>query len=176
MSQQKPLFAPKAGRPEAEFTFFWQGPFSQWYPADITVAGRTFNCGEQFLSWSKAVLFDDALTAAKILHTQRPREQKALGREVQGFREDVWKCFRGGVVYTACYAKFTQHDPLKAMLMATRGTLLVHASPHDRVWGIGLSADDPGARSKRRWRGLNLLGFTLTRVREAIAFEERFAR
>ncbi|MFZ7126977.1 MAG: NADAR family protein [Desulfobacterales bacterium] len=176
MTQQKELFAAQGDRPEPEYTFFWQGPFSQWHLADITVCGRTFNCCEQFVAWSKAMLFGDALTAAKVMKSPKPREQKGLGREVEGFREDLWKCFRGGVVYTANYAKFSQHEKLKFQLLGTRGTILVEASPHDRVWGIGLSADDPKARRKSLWRGLNLLGYTLTRVREAIDFEERFAR
>ncbi len=47
--------------------------------------------------------------------------------------------------------------------------VLVEASPLDRIWGIGLAADDPRAGDPYRWRGLNLLGFALMRVREQLA-------
>jgi NADAR domain len=42
------------------------------------------------------------------------------------------------------------------------------ASPQDRVWGIGLVADDERAGSPERWLGLNLLGFALMEVRHQL--------
>ncbi|MEV6174002.1 NADAR domain-containing protein [Streptomyces sp. NPDC051954] len=45
---------------------------------------------------------------------------------------------------------------------------LVEASPLDRVWGIGLAADDPAAMDPERWRGPNLLGFALMGARERL--------
>ena len=173
MTLQQELFPDKTrGKVEPEYTFFWRGPFSQWHLAEIKIAGKTFNCCEQFMMWSKAMLFGDVHSGNKILRAQDPKEQKALGRSVAGFNEAVWKAFRGGLVYTANYAKFTQHAQLKSRLLGTRGTVLVEASPHDTIWGIGLTEEDPRARRRNQWRGLNLLGWTLTRVREAIAFED----
>ncbi len=46
--------------------------------------------------------------------------------------------------------------------------MLVEASPVDRVWGIGLAADDERASDPARWRGLNLLGFALMDAREQL--------
>ena len=42
------------------------------------------------------------------------------------------------------------------------------ASPTDRIWGIGLTEDDPRAWNKKSWRGRNLLGEVLTRVRDRL--------
>src|SRR5262249_12551652 len=150
-----------------KFTLFWHGPFSQWHPSVFTVSGTRFNTAEQFMMYCKAVLFDDTETAAQILAAETPKEQKALGRVVKGFDEARWLLFREGVVYTGSYAKFTQNPELCDALLATRGTTLVEASPYDKVWGIGLGEDDPRARDRSQWQGLNLLGETLTRVREA---------
>ena len=47
----------------------------------------------------------------------------------------------------------------------TGDAVLVEASPVDRIWGIGLAADDPRARDPSIWLGLNLLGFALMKVR-----------
>lgn len=38
----------------------------------------------------------------------------------------------------------------------------------DRIWGIGLAADDDRALDPARWRGLNLLGFALMEARERL--------
>jgi predicted NAD-dependent protein-ADP-ribosyltransferase YbiA (DUF1768 family) len=39
----------------------------------------------------------------------------------------------------------------------------------DRVWGIGLAADDERAGDPYLWQGLNLLGFALMRAREELS-------
>lgn len=56
-------------------------------------------------------------------------------------------------------------------LLATKGTTLVEASPVDKIWGIGLDAKDPLAQNRRTWKGSNLLGEILTRVRTQIIKE-----
>jgi hypothetical protein len=40
--------------------------------------------------------------------------------------------------------------------------------PQDRVWGIGLAADDERTASPARWLGLDLLGFALMEVRQQL--------
>jgi ribA/ribD-fused uncharacterized protein len=90
---------------------------------------------------------------------------------VRGFDESIWGLFREGVVFAGNYARFSQNAEQRELLFATRGTMLVEASPHDRVWGIGLTADDPRALDRSQWLGLNLLGEALTRVREALLWE-----
>lgn len=65
-------------------------------------------------------------------------------------------------------AKFGQHTDLREYLLGTGDRVLVEASPLDRVWGIGLAADDERAVSPDQWRGLNLLGFALMQVRETL--------
>ncbi len=157
---------------EEQFTLFWHGPFSQWEPSPFRVGGLSFTHAEQFMMHAKAVLFGNRVRATAILAATTPKEMKVLGRAVDGFDPDVWDLFREGVVYTGSYAKYTQNPELCAALLATRGTTLVEASPYDKVWGIGLAEDDPRARDRSQWQGLNLLGQVLTRVREAITFEQ----
>jgi ribA/ribD-fused uncharacterized protein len=154
------------------FTFFWRGPFSQWHPSRFVVGGITFTHAEQFMMYAKAMVFGDRDSAERVLQAKTPREQKALGREVQGFDEAVWVLFREGVVFQGSYAKYRQNPELRAALLATQGTTLVEASPTDRIWGIGLAEDDARARDRTQWLGLNLLGEALTRVREVLLWEQ----
>lgn len=154
-----------------KFTFFLNGPFSQWYRCQFKISGLEFNCAEQFMMYSKAILFRDFVSAKAILEAKTPREQKLLGRKIQNFDEDQWKIFREGIVFTGNYAKFCQNPKLKEQLIGTKGTLLVEASPKDLIWGIGFKADDPRANDPMQWRGQNLLGNVLTRVRCVIDSE-----
>lgn len=154
------------------FTFFWKSRLSQWHRAPFALGGVAFTHAEQYMMYAKALLFGDREAAARVLAAGTPAEQQAVGRTVRGFDEAVWALFREGVVYAGNYARFGQNLDQRELLLATRGTTLVEASPHDRVWGIGLAADDPRARDRSRWLGLNLLGEALTRVREALLWEQ----
>ena len=153
------------------FTFFWKHRLSQWHRAPFVLGGVTFTCAEQHMMHAKALLFGDREAAARILAAETPREQQAIGREVRGYDEAVWVLFREGIVFAGNHARFGQNPDQRELLFATRGTTLVEASPHDRVWGIGLAADDPRALDRSQWLGLNLLGGALTRVREALLWE-----
>jgi ribA/ribD-fused uncharacterized protein len=153
------------------FTFFWKHRLSQWQRSPFVIGGLTFNYAEQYMMYAKAMLFGDRETAARILAAETPREHKDLGREVRGFDEAAWTLFREGIVFAGNFARFSQNADQRELLFSTRGTTLVEASPYDRVWGIGLAADDPRAQNRSEWLGLNLLGAALTRVREALLFE-----
>lgn len=153
---------------QRKFTFFWQdqSPFSQWHPAEFTVGGKRFVCAEQYMMYGKAVLFGDEAVAASILASAAPRAHKALGRQVRGFEEQRWRQERERIVYEGNHAKFTQNAHLLQALLATAGTELVEASPTDVIWGVGLTEDDPRIQDPAQWRGQNLLGKVLTRLRE----------
>jgi ribA/ribD-fused uncharacterized protein len=151
-----------------EFTFFWSGPFSQWYPCKFEISGFMYNCAEQYMMEQKALLFGDHAAAARIRLAKKPREQKAIGRTVEHFEPGRWGTHARDIVYAGNWAKFSQNDDLKAKLLKTGGTILVEASPKDRIWGIGLGEHDPRALVQSTWRGSNWLGQVLTAVRDDI--------
>ncbi|MFM7927100.1 MAG: NADAR family protein, partial [Pirellula sp.] len=91
----------------------------------------------------------------------------ALGRKVRGFKDEVWVANARRIVTEGNIAKFSQNEGLKSFLLATGTKVLVEASPYDRIWGIGLGAEDPKAKHPTTWQGENLLGFALMDVREA---------
>ena len=145
-----------------------KGCLSQWWPAAFTVDGVDYPSAEHYMMAAKARLSGDARAAAQILAAPHPGAAKALGRQVRGFDEQRWAEHRFKVVIAGNMAKFGQHPQLRDFLVSTGSRVLVEASPQDRVWGIGLTADDERAASPAHWLGLNLLGFALMEVRQQL--------
>ena len=147
------------------YTFFWGGPFSQWYPATFNIEGIEYNCAEQYMMFQKALFFGDEKIAREIMKTKDPKDQKALGRKVKPFNEDTWNRVVRTIVYKGNYAKFTQNKNLLKVLLTNNNDVFVEASPNDKIWGIGLAATDPRAQDPSQWLGTNWLGVILTRLR-----------
>ena len=155
-----------------QFTFFWNGPFSQWYPSHFEIDGRMFINAEQFMMYSKAMMFKDEEAASKIMKSTNPKEQKALGRKVKNFNIETWSAASGpriprawSIVRKGSWNKFSQNPNLLKVLADTAGTTLVEASPYDKIWGIGLGEWDDRKFLRENWQGTNWLGEILTNVR-----------
>ena len=112
-------------------------------------------------------MFNDRDAERRILQAKHPGEAKQIGREITGFDEARWLSHRFDIVVKGG-TKFTQNVALGKFLLDTQDRVLVEASPVDRIWGIGLAADDVAAQNPCQWRGLNLLGFALMAVRAAL--------
>jgi len=158
---------------EEKFTFFWQGPLSQWHMRKFIIDGIEYNCNEQWMMAEKARLFNDRATEILILEEKSPKKQKALGRDVKPFNEDVWNQHDMEIVEKGNYAKFTQNMDLLKILLAGEGTTFVEASPYDKIWGIGLAANDPRAKNRSQWKGQNKLGIVLTRLCNKLAISHK---
>lgn len=142
--------------------------FSQWWASPFTVDGIRYPTAEHWMMAQKALLFGDSVMHEKIITAKSPAEAKALGRHIQPFNEERWNANRFDIVVEGNYHKFSQHPDLAAFLLGTRQRVLVEASPVDKIWGIGLTADSEQAQNPRRWNGLNLLGFALMTVRDQL--------
>lgn len=142
------------------------GYLSNWYPSHFTVNGTAFSSMEQFMMYRKAICFNDEAAAVQILSTSDAAGIKALGRQVANYDESMWNGIRQIVVYEGLMAKFSQNDGLKAKLKATGNAVLAECAVKGRIWGIGLSMNDPDRLNKAKWNGQNLLGYALMMVRE----------
>lgn len=145
-----------------KFVFFYGGFMSQWYPSQFS----GFNCAEQWMMLMKAIYFGDLESVEKICKTSNPAEQKKLGRKVKNFDPIRWNDVARDIVFAGNLLKFTQNEGLKQMLLDTGDRILVEASPYDKIWGIGLSEDDPNIEDASKWLGTNWLGHVLMEVRE----------
>jgi ribA/ribD-fused uncharacterized protein len=166
------------------FRFFWRLPqremkelgdwiFSQWYRAPFTVKGITYATAEHWMMSAKARVFQDHDTLTKITEDSlrerpSPDQMKQLGRAVKGFDPDVWDRYKFDIVVNGNMLKFGQNFELRDYLLATGDAVIVEASPYDKVWGNGLAEDHSEARDPTKWKGENLLGFALMKVRQRL--------
>ena len=142
-------------------------PFSNFYdsPFSDTVRGVFYSCGEQCLQGEKALLFGDKLTYKLIMDAKTPGRMKYLGSKVKDFQKDVWARERGHITQKVVQLKFQQNPDLLKVLLKTTG-LIAECNPKDKIFGIGLTIDDPKAADRNNWKGANLLGETLVSIRE----------
>ncbi len=147
---------------------FLKSFLSQWHPANFTVDGIKYNCAEQYMMYQKAVLFGDQKMAAKILTASKPHEQKLMGQYVKGFVSEVWEAHKIEIVTQGNRAKFSQNAGLRKKLLAIGDMILAEANPKDIFWGIGLPEDDPDVQDSKKWKGANLLGEVLMKVRSEL--------
>lgn len=165
-----------------DYLFFWghtpskdgtitKACFSQWWQSPFDVDGVTYTTAEHWMMANKAKLFGDLEMIDKILNANSPFDAKKLGRQVKNFDPKIWgkNCF--DIVCKGNYYKFSQHLSLKQFLLNTGNSVLVEASPRDRIWGIGMGQNNENAKNPLMWRGRNLLGFALMEVRDKLREE-----
>ena len=144
------------------------GYLSNWYLSQFSINGIQFSSMEQYMMYKKAVCFGDKDMANKILATDDVAEIKAFGRLVANYNESYWNGVRQIVVFEGLTAKLSQNEDLKAKLKATDNSILAECAVKDRIWGIGLSMNNPDRLQIDKWKGQNLLGYALMMVRERL--------
>ncbi len=144
------------------------GYLSNWYPSCFTMDETVFSSMEQFMMYRKAICFHDNNIATQILETDGVARIKDLGRRVSGYDENHWNGVRQLIVYEGLLAKFSQNDKLREQLKATGNAVLAECAVKDRIWGIGLSMDDPNRLDRGKWKGQNLLGYALMMARDRL--------
>jgi ribA/ribD-fused uncharacterized protein len=150
------------------FFFGKESPLSNFHECDIEFEGATLRSSEQLFMLLKARTFKDKEYEELIIAAKTPLEAKRLGRKVRNFDEEVWAAVREECMLRACRAKFSTQ---KETLTDTGTAVLAEANPRDKIWGIGLGASHADARDPTKWRGENLLGKVLMRLRDEFLSE-----
>lgn len=161
--------------------FFWESLFSNWQPCEfemdicystpanpVRTRTFTFNCSEQAMMVYKALTFNDLDSMNKIMATDSPKEQKALGRQVKDFDQAKWEKVGRQLFPDVLVAKFEQVPGYMEILLGTGTKTLVEASPFDAVWGIKMGVNNPDLLDESKWQGANLLGICLMEARDII--------
>lgn len=142
------------------------GYLSNWYSSQFIINDIIFSSMEQFMMYQKAICFEDNDIAQKILKTENVAYIKELGRLISNYNENYWNGIRQIIVFEGLMAKFSQNESLKRQLQETEHCILAECAVKDKIWGIGLSMGDPDRLEISKWKGQNLLGYTLMMVRD----------
>jgi len=154
-----------------EMSFDFQIPAELCAPAmQLSNADRIVRCefSEKAIMLCKAVAMADRLGFEAIRRSSTPSEAKALGRQIENWRQDLWDHLVCSVAYEVVYQKFQKLPALQPVLFNTRDCLIVEATRADSIWGIGMDKGNPEIRRPSQWQGSNILGWALTEVRAAL--------
>lgn len=160
---------PSAGELQ-DAVYFWNadqpnGIFSQWYPKAFIADGKEYPTAEHYMMSAKASLFKDYEMEEKIRKELDPEKVRDMGRQIKNFDGKIWNKHKFDLVCAGNRAKF--RDPeLRSVMLATGNKFMVEASPVDRIWGVGFTAEE-APRHVDAW-GENLMGHVMMKVRSEI--------
>ena len=145
--------------------FFGRDSFlSNFHPCKIDEGNLTFPTVEHYFQYKKALYFKDEKTASAIYKARSPAQAKAFSYQIKDFDAELWKSVASQNMFKACTQKFQQNHELGQKLKETTG-VLVEANPKDTYFSCGLSLQDPNLDNHAMWKGQNVLGDILGKVR-----------
>ena len=155
-----------------EYTFFYKDKIAQWNMKSFQDDTNIYCCAEQYMMYHKAILFNDLEIADRIMRIRNVKQIKQLGREVKNFDNQIWDENKFDIVVKGNFLKFNKNPNFKKELYKYKDKEFVEASPVDRIWGIGLHYEDDKVLDKSKWKGQNLLGKAINKVKEMLFEKE----
>jgi ribA/ribD-fused uncharacterized protein len=144
--------------------------YSQFYPVEFQIDGVRYRWAEQWMMAAKARLFADDEALAAILRANEPLACKKIGRTVRNCNAGHWSAARFDLVVAGNIAKFGQNRLLREHLLGSDDAI-GRGCPARPDLGVGLGRKNPAVHDPVRWRGRNLLGFALVKVRAVLRDE-----
>lgn len=139
---------------------------SNLYLCNIQIEGRVYNSTEQYIQYSKALLFNDQESADNILKEHDSFKQMKMGKKIRNFKKDTWKQRVHNVLWNANKAKFDQSLSAREVLLGT-GTKTLGEATVDPYFGIGLRLTSKTVSDESKWTGDNIMGRVLTEIRSS---------
>ncbi len=133
------------------------GEFSNFASYAIELDGLTWPTSEHYFQAQK---FAGAPRAEAIRLVKSPTVAARMGRSRQFPLREDWDQVKDEVMRQAVWAKFSQWQNLRDLLLSTGQATLIEHTPRDAYWGDGGDG-----------RGLNRLGEILMEVRTALRQE-----
>ena len=130
------------------------GCFSNFSAHGVTIDGEYWPTTEHYFQAQK---FAGTQHEKLIQSAHSPVKAAQMGRQrSRPLRED-WERVKDDVMRRAVFAKFSQHEEARAVLLGTGDAEIIENAPRDYYWGCG-----------SKGTGQNRLGQILVEVREAL--------
>ena len=146
----------------AEIRFYRQtdeyGCFSNFYPSPVFLKGKRWRTTEHYFQAQK---YAGTPREEEIRRASKASLAAELGRTRRHPLRPDWESVKDAVMREAVLAKFTQHDDLRALLLATGDAVLIEHTDRDSYWGDGGDGS-----------GRNMLGQILMSVRQELRNQE----
>ena len=128
------------------------GEFSNFARFPIKLKGKRWATSEHYF---QAMKFEAAKDKEQIRKSKTPMEAARKGRDRKRKLRRNWESIKDQVMFEAVFAKFSQHDDLKQLLLSTKDAKLIEHTANDSYWGDGGDG-----------KGKNRLGQILMKVRD----------
>ena len=130
------------------------GEFSNFAAYPITLDGQQWPTSEHYFQAQKLVGSEHQ---EAIRTSSSPMIAARMGRDHKRPLRHDWESVKVDVMRQAIFAKFTQHDALRKLLLSTKDATIVEHTANDSYWGDGGDGS-----------GKNMLGRILMEVREEL--------
>ncbi|TWU49278.1 NADAR family protein [Rubripirellula reticaptiva] len=134
------------------------GEFSNFAAYSIKLKGKRWPTSEHYFQGQK---FQDAGHREEVRKAKTPMIAARLGRDRKKKLRRDWESIKDNVMRGAVMAKFSQHDDLRELLLATGQAKLVEHTTNDAYWGDGGDGS-----------GRNMLGRILMEIRDKLRVQE----
>ena len=130
------------------------GCFSNFSPHPVKMKGKVWPTSEHYFQAQK---FVGTAHEEEIRRVKSPMIAARMGRDRKRPLRHDWESAKDEIMFEAVRAKFTQHEELRKILLATGDAEIIEHTGKDSYWGDGGDGS-----------GRNMLGKTLMLVREEL--------
>ena len=158
----------KATQKVNDTTISFSGELSPWsnlHRSPFEMNGIKFTTAEQWIQYTKSILFGDTSTSDQILNSENAMEAKWLGYKIHGYDPKIWHEKGYSLCLPGIKAKFNQNPTLLKMLKTTSPKLLVE-STIDKIWGTGVPLKENDALNREKWYNSGWLSSMLMDIRD----------
>ena len=143
-------------------------PFSNLYPKEVEVEGKTFASTEHYYQFKKSMEAGREDVAALVLLANEPEMAMTIGGRIKP--DQNWYNTRGKAMMKKGVKRKFQDPALKKKLINTKKKKIVEGT-RNTTWGIGISFTDVNVLNKGKWTGGNMMGQILCEIRDEMLAE-----
>jgi ribA/ribD-fused uncharacterized protein len=121
--------------------YFYNDFCSQDYLTPFIYEGIRYSSLKQWMAAKKASYLGDFSSHYKIMSNSNTNWIHFLETQIKPYHyidDERWKKAQFQLAVLGNYLKFSQNSMLLNWLLQTKSADIIHAPPHDRIWGDGL--------------------------------------